>query len=467
MRLFNSKSSLSLVLTVLFPVFLGGCAAYPVNQTMENLDVDNRVDFANMREAEKLSNSILLFVTFSGGGTRAAALSYGVLEVLADTPVNLDGNQSRLIDEIDLISSVSGGSFTAAYYGLFGDQIFEDFETRFLKHNIQGDIVRQLFNPKNWFRLPSNNFGRSDLAAELYDKKLFYDLTLGDLRDRTGPAIVINATDATAGTQFSFIQPHFDWLCSDISMYPVSRAVAASSAVPGALGSITLRNYSGSCNYEIPLWARLALDERNIYSSGFHQADRINSYMDADKRPFIHLLDGGLSDNLGVRTIIDQFKQSGGVVTGLKSIGAGNISKLVVLVVNAETASEKELNFLESLPLAAQLGMASRVPLNRYNYETIGLLLNQMESWKTKVREYRCGDTQSEQGSGVSHCTSLDSYFIEVNFESLADEVEKQYFQELPTSFQLSSEEVDALRNAARRILKESTEFQRLLEDLE
>ena len=191
--------------------------------------------------------------------------------MLADTPVNLSGNQSRLIDEIDLISSVSGGSFTAAYYGLYGDQIFEDFETRFLKHNIQGDLIRQLFNPKNWFRLPSNKFGRSDLAAELYDKKLFFDLTLGDLRDRTGPAIVINATDAIAGTQFSFIQPHFDWLCSDISRYPVSRAVAASSAVPGALGAITLLNYSGSYNYEIPLGARLALDERDLYSSGYHQ----------------------------------------------------------------------------------------------------------------------------------------------------------------------------------------------------
>lgn len=94
--------------------------------------------------------------------------------MLADTPVNLSGNQSRLIDEIDLISSVSGGSFTAAYYRLSGDQIFEVFETRFLEHDIQGDLVRQLFNPKNWFRPPSNKFGRSDLAAELYDKKLFF-----------------------------------------------------------------------------------------------------------------------------------------------------------------------------------------------------------------------------------------------------------------------------------------------------
>jgi NTE family protein len=465
--LFNSKSRLSLVLAVLLPIVLGGCATYPVNDQMENLNTDDRVDFANMRQAERLGNSVLLLVTFSGGGTRAAALSYGVLEVLANTSVNLNGNKGRLIDEIDLISSVSGGSFVAAYYGLYGDKIFDGFESRFLKNNVQGALTRQLFNPKNWLRLPSNTFGRSDLAAELYDQYLFAGLTFGDLRDSTGPAVVINTTDAVAGTQFSFLQPHFDWLCSDISSYPVSRAVAASSAVPGVLGSISLHNYSGSCNYETPDWVKLALDARDTYSTEFRQAERIASYMDADKRPYIHLLDGGLSDNLGVRTIIDQIKQHGGLGKGLKKIGADDITKLVVLVVNAETTTEKDLNLLESLPLAAQLGVASGVPINRYNYETVALLLGQMDSWRDEVMAERCGNSESGQDYQDSQCAGLDTYFIEVEFDALADESEKQYFKELPTSFKLSGKEVDNLRDAAARILGDSAEFQRLLKDLD
>lgn len=64
-------------------------------------------------------------LAFSGGGTRAEALAYGVLEELRDTEVLIDGKPRRLLDEIDLISSVSGGSFTSAYYGLHGDRIFE------------------------------------------------------------------------------------------------------------------------------------------------------------------------------------------------------------------------------------------------------------------------------------------------------------------------------------------------------
>jgi NTE family protein len=78
-----------------------------------------------------------LLVSFSGGGTRASALAYGVLQELRDTQVGVGGERERLLDEIDVISSVSGGSFTSAYYGLYGDRIFEDFEERFLRRNVQ------------------------------------------------------------------------------------------------------------------------------------------------------------------------------------------------------------------------------------------------------------------------------------------------------------------------------------------
>ena len=72
---------------------------------------------------------LLLLLTFSGGGTRAAAFSYGVLETLRDTKVTIHGHEGRLLDKVDWISGVSGGSFTAAYYGLFRDRIFQDFES--------------------------------------------------------------------------------------------------------------------------------------------------------------------------------------------------------------------------------------------------------------------------------------------------------------------------------------------------
>ncbi len=86
-------------------------------------------------------------LAFSGGGTRAAALAYGILEELRDTTVVIDGQPRRLLDEVDTISSVSGGSFTSAYYGLYGERTFEDFKDEFLTQNIEHKLVRGLLNP--------------------------------------------------------------------------------------------------------------------------------------------------------------------------------------------------------------------------------------------------------------------------------------------------------------------------------
>jgi NTE family protein len=159
-----------------------------------------------MREPGK---KVQLFVSmsFSGGGTRAAAFSYGVLEALKKTEVTLDGKRTRLVDEIDAITGVSGGSFTAAYYGLFGDRIFTDFEAKFLKKDIEWELAkRTLFNPYNWGRLFSPYFDRSDLAAEYYDEHVFEGATFGDMMKRKGTMVFINATDMVHGTRVGFIQ---------------------------------------------------------------------------------------------------------------------------------------------------------------------------------------------------------------------------------------------------------------------
>ena len=138
---------------------------------------------------------LLLILAFSGGGTRAAAFAYGILEELAATQVVLGGQSRRLLDEVDLISSVSGGSFTAAYYGLYGDRIFRDFETDFLRRPVERELFVQLLRPYNWVRLASPFFNRSRLAAEYYDEHLFKGATFADLERQPGPGILINATD--------------------------------------------------------------------------------------------------------------------------------------------------------------------------------------------------------------------------------------------------------------------------------
>ena len=167
--------------------FATGCAHYPVNEPMNEVRPNGGYRASNMRTPEN-SDSLLLYLTFSGGGMRAAALSYGVLEELRKTEIVLDGRKRRLLDEVDGISSVSGGSFTTGYYGLFGDRVFEDFESKFLKRSIQRSLIlRALLNVANWVRLFSPAFARSDLAAEYYDKHIFEGGTFGDMVARRNP----------------------------------------------------------------------------------------------------------------------------------------------------------------------------------------------------------------------------------------------------------------------------------------
>ena len=233
-------------------VAAAGCAHYPINQPLKQYDPQVGYRGKNLITRRNEPRFVIL-LTFSGGGTRAAAFSYGVLETLRDTTVSIHGQQRRLLDEVDWISGVSGGSFTAAYYGLFRDRIFEDFETRFLKKNIQGDLTSAIFfNPINWVKLFSPYYDRSDLAAEYYDKNVFDGATFSDMLARKEPMIVINATDMVHGTRVSFNQDAFDAICSDLSTFPVARACAASSAVPIVLSPITLRNYAGKCGFQMP-----------------------------------------------------------------------------------------------------------------------------------------------------------------------------------------------------------------------
>src|SRR5689334_18112651 len=79
--------------------------------------------------------SVLVLLAFSGGGKRSSAFGYGVLRGLRDFYVPLDGRQVRLLDMVDMMASVSGGSFPAAYYGLYRDKIFTDFDKDFLSRD--------------------------------------------------------------------------------------------------------------------------------------------------------------------------------------------------------------------------------------------------------------------------------------------------------------------------------------------
>ena len=286
----------------------GGCATRPVNPPIARTDPSAGYRFET-RQAQVPDKDNLVILAFSGGGTRAAAFSYGALEYLRRTEiVGPRGNRVRLLDQVDVITGVSGGSFTALAYGLYGDRLFDEYEQRFLKRNVQGEIISRTLSPGNWGKLASTGWGRSELASELYDEILFDGATFGDLDRGRGPLILASSTDLSSGARFVFNQGTFDIICADLNAVRLSRAAAASSAVPVVLSSITLSNYGGTCDRATPEWIRQFIESENPprpAARAIRSLRAAEALGDSVRRPYLHLVDGGVSDNVGMRGVLD------------------------------------------------------------------------------------------------------------------------------------------------------------------
>ena len=446
---------------------LAGCTAhYPVNEPYSPV-VAVGAGPAQPKAGETRSDSLLVGLAFSGGGTRAAAFAYGVLETMAEVTVRWEGRELRLLDEIDTISSVSGGSFTAAYYGLFGDRIFEDYADKFLYRDVQGKLTWSIFSPASWGKLGSSKFDRSDLAAEYYDEILFEGKTFGDIHARNGPRLQINATEIALGLQFTFEPAQFALICSDYSKFPVSRAVTASSAVPILFSSVILRNYAGTCPFEFPPWAKAAQKSTDPTSRPHHLVKQMAKYADREQKPYIHLYDGGLSDNLGVRPFLNRLALSGNSWELAKVMGVVNTHRMLVIVVNAQSEMSHEFQQSDNnLSLGPAISASSSIPLNGYSFESLTLLRLAFEGLASQLKNGRCKEW-AETRQSAEGCDDFKIYLVEVDFDKLADRKRRQAMKSLPTSFRLSVEEVDALRASAREIMTGSKDFQEFMRDME
>ena len=468
----NSPRLLSFSFVALF--LLGGCATRPVNPPITQADPHAGYRFETRQGISTNSRDNLVILAFSGGGTRAAAFSYGVLEYLRRTEVvAANGTKVRLLDSIDVITGVSGGSFTALAYGLYGDKLFDEYEQRFLKRNVQGELVGRSFSPRYWGDLSSDGWGRSELASQLYDEILFNGATFGDLNRGKGPMILASATDISTGSRFVFHQPTFDVICSDLSDVKLSRAAAASSAVPVVLSPITIKNYGGTCNWTPPQWAKLFIDNDNPprpAARAIRSLKNLQAYGDGAKRPYLHLVDGGVSDNVGMRGVLDalealQALHEAGLPSPLDSV-----KRIIIFVVNSLSSPPTNWDESFSPPGTVDILLKSAgTPIDAFSYETIESLKDTAAHWATLRMIRSSAAFAANKDSAVSvalRVPAAEIYAIDVSFAALKDKNELEYLNRQPTTFVLEPEAVDRLRAAGATIIADSPEFKRLLKDL-
>jgi NTE family protein len=459
-----------LMLAVVGVCCLAGCATRPV--TPELTHVDPGAGYRPRFHLEVPDNDpqTILILTFSGGGTRAAAFSYGVLEELRRTIVHAPGRPHPMLDEVDLMTGVSGGSFTALAYSLYGERLFGVYEDAFLRRDVEGELLRRLFNPFYWPRLWTEGFGRSELAAAYYDEILFHGATYGDLLGRTTPRAVAGATDLTTGQRIFFEQGMFDIICADLTKFPLSRAAAASSAVPVVLSPVALDNRGGTCGYRPPPWMTELLKSPEGQHFGNRLAIRARQALqleDGSARPYIHLVDGGLADNLALLGLI-QFLQGFMDDAALRAaLDVGSWRRIAIIIVNAQDAPNFDYDkHLDGPGAIALLAQSVSVPMDRYSNASIAALQDMVTEWQLRVR-VEADARRLGQGTGSSAgLPAIEFTVVVVNFDAVADPKMREYLQNLPTSFALPEEAVNRLRATGAQVLRDSPAFRKFVESL-
>ncbi len=463
------RSPSRIVVFIAAAAFLGGCATRPVNPPVDHYLPSKSYRIERQSENAE-DNATLVVLAFSGGGTRAAAFSYGALETLRDMEVTTkSGRHVRVLDTVDVITGISGGSFTALAFGLYGDKLFDIYERSFLKRDVQGELVHRVLSPFNWPSLASPGWGRSELAADMYDEILFNGATFKDLR-RDGPRILVSATDLADGTRLIFNPENFDVLCTDLSSVRLARAAAASSAVPVVLSSITIDNYGGTCGYRPPSWTKVFLDNPDPPRPAARTVKRLQeleAFADREHRPFLHLVDGGVSDNLGMRGVLDVLSTFEALHAAGMQTPYDHVRNIFVFVVNSLATPPNDWDLHENPPAVFDvLIKATGTPIDRYSYDTVEALRDIQARWAS-LREIR--DTIEPYPAlgaklqAVMRAPDINIRVIDVSFSALPDKAERDYLNTLPTSFVLSDEAVDRLRVAAKNTILASPEVTRLI----
>ncbi len=413
----------------------------------------------------------IIGLSFSGGGTRAAAFSFGVLKEMA-THNHKEGNEIRsLADQIDFVSGVSGGSVTAAYFALKGSAALKDFRERFLLADLEASL-RTSYSPGNVARLIGGGVNDQSGMPVWLNQNLFGGATFGDILRKRRPILWVNASDIYNRNPFIFDRETFAALCSNIETYQLANAVAASAAVPLAFAPIAIQNHAKSCDYQMPSWTAGALQNTNAPANLKSYANGLARYREDPTLNYVKLLDGGLADNFGLQGFSLARARAQDAYSPLTPEQAVNLKRLLFLVVDAgrpvRADFQKTLgghNGIDIVMAATDTAIDSTV---RLSFDSFA---GAMTAWQNALIKYRCelkpAQLQKMRKSGAGwNCRDIKFYVGKVAFEQVNDPELFEQLAEIKTSLTLPAAQVDRLIDAARTALRQNPAWNSFVQSL-
>ncbi|HEY1431717.1 MAG TPA: patatin-like phospholipase family protein [Stellaceae bacterium] len=459
-----------LLLTVLLA---GGCAGTHIENTPLQADEANP-DHRSIDPASPDRPVILM--TFSGGGSRAAALAESVLREMSQTKYAGADGPHVLTEDVKLISSVSGGSVTAAWFGLHRgpghwDGDLDGLRSDFLVKDNMGALELDAVNPITWFGLVTGSITRIEAEEALFNDRLYHNATLAALNQPGKPYIVLNATDMAGGATFAMVPRRFDDVCSKHDALPVATAVSASAAFPILLTPVGFQNYSGGCHGRLRDGNWITIDLSNPYTPYLNLAEYRDARYSNDLRhgpdPFrqidyLYFLDGGLADNLGTQSLRSALIASYDDAQVLRAINEGKIRRLVVIVVNARSDPPNKLYQQPQQPgLVSQIQTVTSVPIeaNTANSQVA------LSALLTEFAQAAAGAANQAKFGGMQvYGVTVD--YDQVPADTPAHRALRDEAKDAPTSWTLTGRQLQVTEEAGRFLLRRHPCYRALLADL-
>jgi NTE family protein len=449
---------------------MAGCTANIHNDPINTpLTADPRQIEADLgSDVPNNYDDMVVALSFSGGGTRAAAFSYGVLQGFEQTRVPTRSGTVSLLDRLDFLTGVSGGSILAAYYGLRGHEGYADFKQRFLLANGEEGLQTELSLGNIARGLQGGVNDPSGFPVWL-DQHLYNHATFRDLLRRSRPRVWINASDIYNRTAFIFAPVTFSALCSDLTSYPVSMAVAASAAVPVVFTPVVIKNFPGGCPIGLPDWVRRVRSNPNAQPLIRSYADALERYRTGAIK-YVKLLDGGLIDNYGLAGFTIARLASTTPDGPLAPQEAVRLRRFLFLVVDSGRAPSGQ--WAQTVPGPSGVDLITAASDTATESGAIGSYSAfdaTMNDWRNQLVAWRCSLSEADRHKyGVPpgwNCRDVQFFIGRISFDQLGPE-RQAALNRVETRLRLPPDQVEMLISAGRDALSVNPKFRAFLTSL-
>jgi NTE family protein len=459
------RTFISCMLVFCALALMSGCATTFTNAP-RNVPVANKqLNAVTLGLKPAVGGETIVALSFSGGGLRAAAFSYGVLDALGAVR---ERRGKTLLDDVTFITSVSGGSITAAYMGLNGAKGLGNFREQALLRDGEAELRFSLLNPVNLARLLAGGLNdRTNFQTWLEDD-VFKRATFAQLYRNQKPVVWINATNAYHRIAFPFHERAFDAICSDLASFPVSEAVAASMAVPLFFAPVVVRTYPDACaNTLNDVFANTPTDE-TAEARRLRAALRraIADFRNPNAGRYIKLVDGGIMDNLGLVSILQSRVLLGTPYGPIQEEDAIQLSKMLFIVVDAGQGPSGDWTRTLAGPSGIEIASAAvDAAIESNTRMSFDNFVPMIRRWERDIVQYRCGLPEARKAAILAKrpdwvCHDVSFAVTEISFANLGAREEAELSM-IPTRLKLPAADIDRLTDAARRAVSENSVIQR------